>query len=300
MQIARRLLPLLVFTASLQVHAGSKKKPIAVPPDVLTRIRGAHTIFVSNAGEDDNLRNWTGYGYRAMYQALAGWPGIQLVDSPAHADLVFQVSATESIDDYSGSPFPSKGHPTGNVTVEATVTLDLSVLDPVTQQLIWDNQADEDPSVMGNVYTRGVKSVLAPIEPTKPAPHPVKKPALLPAQLKNPAKLFLQMVPSPANSDVSDADTAVSQALLKLGKYTLVGSAKEADVVLLLDVIANTGVPPLNYMRVEVLDPDSKTFLWSFTIAFANDNRMTAQQQINEIIPYFLKAWNGLIGKDHI
>jgi len=56
----------------------------------------------------------------------------------------------------------------------------------------------------------------------------------------------------------------------------------------------------LNYMRVEVLDPDSKTFLWSFTIAFANDNRMTAQKQINEIIPYFLKAWNGVIGKDHI
>jgi hypothetical protein len=300
MQIARKLLPLLVFTASLQVHAGSEKKPDVVPPDVLARIRGAHTIFVSNAGEDDNLRNWTGYGYRAMYQALAGWPGIQLVDSPAHADLVFQVSATESIDDYSGSPFPSKGHPTGNVTVEATVTLDLSVLDPVTQQLIWDNQADEDPSVMGNAYTRGVKSVLAPIEPTKPAPHPVKKPALLPAQLKNPAKLFLQMVPSPANSDVSDADTAVSQALLKLGRYTLVGSAKEADVVLLLDVVANTGLPPLSYMRVEVLDPGSKTFLWSFTIAFANDNRMTAQQQINEIIPYFLKAWNGVIGKDHI
>jgi len=293
------LLPLLVFTVSLQVHAGNKKK-LVVSPDVLARIRGAHTIFVSNAGEDDNLRNSTGSAYRAMYQALAGWQGFQLVDSPAHADLVFQVSAAESIGDYSGSPFPSKGHPTGNVTVEATVTLDLRVLDPVTQQLIWDNQADEDPSVMGNVYTRGVKSVLAPIEPTKPAPHPVKKPALLPAQLRNPAKLFLQMVPSPANSDVSDADTAVSQALLKLGKYTLVGSANEADVMLLLDVVANTGLPPLNYMRVEVLDPDSKTFLWSFTIAFANDNRMTAQKQINEIIPYFLKAWNGVIGKDHI
>ena len=299
MQIARKLLPLLVFTASLKVHGGSKKK-LVVSPGVLARIRGAHTIFVSNAGEDDNLRNSTGSAYRAMYQALAGWQGIQLVDSPAHADLVFQVSAAESIDGYSGSPFPSKGHPTGNVTNEATVTLDLSVLDPGTQQLIWDNQADEDPSVMGNVYTRGVKSVLAPIEPTKPAPHPVKKPALLPAQLRNPAKLFLQMVPSPANSDVSDADTAVSQALLKLGKYTLVGSANEADVMLLLDVVANTGLPPLNYMRVEVLDPDSKTFLWSFTIAFANDNRMTAQKQINEIIPYFLKAWNGVIGKDHI
>ena len=299
MQIARKLLPLLVFTASLKVHAGSKKK-LVVSPGVLARIRGAHTIFVSNAGEDDNLRNSTGSAYRAMYQALAGWQGIQLVDSPAHADLVFQVSAAESIGDYSGSPFPSKGHPTGNVTVEATVTLDLSVLDPVTQKLIWDNQADEDPSVMGNVYTRGVKSVLAPIEPTKSASHPLNKPALLPAQLRNPTKLFIQLVPSPANSAVSGAGTAVSQALLKLGKYTVVGSANEADVVLLLDVVANTRVPPLNYMTVQVLDPDSKTFLWSFTIAFANDNRMTAQKQINEIIPYFLKAWNGVIGKDHI
>jgi hypothetical protein len=238
-----------------------------------------------------------------MYQALAGWPGIQLVDSPAHADLIFQVRGMGSIDGYSGSPFPSKGHPTGNLSAEATVTLHLSVLDPATQQLIWNNQAAEDPNVMGNVYARGVKSVLAPIEPTKPAPHPVSKPALLPAQLKNPTKFFIQLAPSSANSDVSDADAAVSQALLKLGRYSQVDSANEADVILLLDVEANKPakrIPPLNCMRVEVLDPSSKTILWNFTTAFVSKFKITSQQQISQTMPYFLKAWNGVIGKDHM
>jgi hypothetical protein len=161
MQIARKLFPLLVFTASLGAHASKEK--LVVPPDVLARIRAAHTIFVSNAGEDDTLtgfRNSIASGYRAMYQALAGWPGIQLADSPAHADLIFQVKGTGSIDGYSGSPFPSKGNPTGNLTVEATATLYLSVLDPATQKVIWNNQE--------NIDGRGVKSILAPIEPTKP------------------------------------------------------------------------------------------------------------------------------------
>ena len=281
MQIARKLLPLLVFTASLGAHA-SKKKLVA-PPDVLARIRTAHRLRVS--------RDVSGT------RRLAGDSSGRF---PAHADLIFQVRRTGRVDSYSGSPFPSKGHPTGNLAVEATVTMYLSVFDPATQQLIWNNMADEDPNVMGNVYGRGVKSVLAPIEPTKPAPHPVNKPAPIPAQLKNPTKLFIQLAPSPANSDVSDADAAVSQALLKLGKYTLVDSANEADVVLLLDVEADKpakGIPPLSYMRVEVLDPSSKTILWNFTTAFVYMPKITSQQQISRTMPYFLKAW---IGKDHI
>jgi hypothetical protein len=247
MEIVRKLLPLLVFTASLGAHASEKK--LVVPPDVLARIRAAHTIFVSNAGEDDTLtgfRNSIASGYRAMYQALAGWPGIQLVDSPAHADLIFQVRGTGTIDGYSGSPFPSKGNPTGNLTVEATSTLCLSVLDPATQRVIWNNQE--------NIDGRGVKSILAPIEPTEPAPHPVNKPALLPAQLKNPTKLFIQLAPALETPAVSDAQAAFSQALLKAGTYKLVDSASEADLVLSLYVDANKPVknrPQLNYMKVK-------------------------------------------------
>jgi hypothetical protein len=304
MQIARKLLPLLVFTASLGAHASKKK--LVVAPDVLARIRAAHTIFVSNAGEDvtlTNNKNAINTAYREVYQALAGWPGVQLVDTPAHADLIFQVRSAETVDYEGGSPFPTAHHPTGNETFDVSATLHLMVLDTATQQILWDNEAPVKAVTFGNngAFAKGGKDVLAPIEPTNPAPHPVNKPALLPAQLKNPAKLFIQLVPSPANSDVSDVGAAVSQALLKLGRYTLVDSANEADVVLLLDIEANKPAkrtPPLSYMRIEVLDPSSKTILWNFTTAFVY--KTSSQQQISETMPYFLKAWNGVIGKDHI
>jgi len=90
MQIARKLLPLLVFTVSLGAHASKKK--LVVPPDVLARIHAAHTIFVSNAGEDAFIsyyRGAVGAGHNEMYEALAGWPGVQLVDSPGCDEILW-------------------------------------------------------------------------------------------------------------------------------------------------------------------------------------------------------------------
>jgi hypothetical protein len=305
MQIARRLFPLLVFTASLQVHASSKKKPVVVPPDVLARIRGAHTIFVSNAGEDITLTNDEPINatYHAVYQALAGWPGVQLVDTPAHADLVFQVSGTETVED-GGWSFPTKNDRSGHEILDYSATLHLMILDGATQQVLWDSGAPLAHVALtrNGYFAKSVKDLLAPIEPTS-APHPVNKPVLLPAQLKNPTKLFVQLAPSHANSDVSAAsavDTAVSQALLKLGKYQMVDSASEADIVLVLDVEANQPGQGLNYMGIKVLDPNSKTILWNFIVPFViHWNVTTSQQQISQTMPYFLKAWNGVIGKDH-
>jgi fructose-specific component phosphotransferase system IIB-like protein len=302
MQIARKLLPLLVFVASLQVHAGSKKKPVVVPPDVLARIRGAHTIFVSNAGEDITLTENTNYPtngtYRDVYQALAGWPGVQLIDTPAHADLVVQVSGTATVED-DGWSFPNKNDRSGHEILDYPETLHLRVLDSGTQQVLWNY----DVLVTHAALTKDVKDLLAPIEPTS-APHPVNKPVLLPGQLKNPTKLFVQLAPLPANSDVSAAsavDTAVSQALLKLGKYQMVDSASEADIVLVLDVEANQPGQGLHYMGIKVLDPNSKTILWNFIVPFITHwNARTSQQQISGTIPYFLKYWDGVIGKGHV
>jgi hypothetical protein len=310
MQIARKLLPLLVFTASLEMHASGKEK-VVVPPDVLARIRGAHTIFVSNAGEDLTLTNNEPINatYRAMYQALAGWPAVQLVDTPAHADLVFQVRGTTTVE-YAGVLHSTKNDPFGQDIYDYPVTLHLMVLDGATQQALWDTEAPLAHVALAltqnGLFAKSVKDLLAPIEPTNPAPGPVNKPALLPAQLKNPTKLFIQLASSPANSDVSAAsavDTAVSQALLKLGKYQMVDSVSEADILLLLDVEANkppNSMPPLSYMRIEVLDPSSKTILWNFTTAFVYKFKITSQQQISQTMSYFLKAWNGVIGKDNM
>jgi len=53
-------------------------------------------------------------------------------------------------------------------------------------------------------------------------------------------------------------------------------------------------------MKVEVLDPSSKIILWNFLSRFVYALKITPEQQISKTMPYFLKAWNGVIGKDHI
>jgi hypothetical protein len=289
MQISRALLPLFLLSASLGAHA-SKKKPLVVPPDVLTRVRTARHIFVSNGGEDDWLtyaRFSVGSGYRALYQALAGWPGVQLVGSPAQADLIFQVS--DNMDGNTDSdPF--------NVHVY------LTVLDPKTQQVLWTNNGTQSLGYGMNAYKYSIKEALAPIEPTQPAPPLVKKPVLLPAQLKNPKKLFIQLSPVPGLTGVTEAGEAFSQALVKSGNYTMVDTASQADLV--LSVFVDDETPPksnaqhLLYMRVLVLDTSSKTILWSFDNRFIWASKITVEQQISRTMPYVMKSWNGVIGKD--
>ena len=147
MRIARPLLPLLLVIPSWQSHASSP-----APPGVLARVRAAHRIFVSNAGEDDTLSliGGHGMGYLDLYQQLAGWPGIQLVGSPAQADLIFQV--------YGDS---SKGY----FDKYSTYTEHVTILDPSTHQVLWFNDCDP---------TR-IKSALKPVAPRKPGPNTSKK-----------------------------------------------------------------------------------------------------------------------------
>jgi hypothetical protein len=168
MRIARALLPLLLLSPFWQAHA----KPVMAPPAVLARVRAAHHIFVSNAGEDDSVSypnppyaSGEGIGYMLLYRQLVNWPGIQLVDSPAQADLIFQMYT----DSYQG-----------RFDKAATVTYHLTILDPATQQVLWTNS------------TLDISDDLKPILPTKSAPHAGKAFARLPAQLKNPKKLFIQ------------------------------------------------------------------------------------------------------------
>jgi hypothetical protein len=275
MQIARALFPLLLVSACWQSHAS---KP--APPAVLARVRAAHRIFVSNAGEDDYLSSkLPGMGYLYLYQQLAGWPGIQLIGSPAQADLIFQVYSDTS---------------RGAVDKVPMYTAHLSILDPATHQVLWANDS----------YLTRIKSGLKPIAPRKPAPHASKKSPLLPAQLKNPKKLFIQLPPLPQPPGVPEAGAAFSQAIAQSGDYTLVDKTNQADLILSVAMDENptrrykNSPPILGTIRVSILDPGTKTILWTLENDFVYTFKITVDQQIPSTMPYIVKSWTGLIGKD--
>jgi hypothetical protein len=96
----------------------------------------------------------------------------------------------------------------------------------------------------------------------------------------------------------------VSQAFTKSGIYTLVSSANQADLILALtvDFYGFDGRPNdtsvLLDMRVQVIDPVTKTILWDFTSRYIPNRPQT--DQITDTLPYFLKDWNTVIGKGHI
>ena len=273
MRIARALLPLLLLSTSWRAHA----KPVVAPPEVLARVRAAHRIFVSNAGEDDYLSYSTGegIGYVVLYRQLVNWPGIQLVDSPAQADLIFQMYGDSYKNLFDRTP---------------TVTWHLSILDPATQEVLWTNS------------TFNISDDLKPILPTKSAPHAGKEFARLPAQLKHPNKLFIKPMPLPQPSEVAEAAAAVSQAILKSGSYTLVDAPEQADLILSLSITDSispiTHAPRLGSIWVSILDPATKTIIWTFDNEFAYSFKITVEQQIPKTMPYIVQSWNGIIGKD--
>ena len=273
MRKARALLLLFLLGTFWRAYA----KPVVAPTAVLTRVRAAHRIFVSNAGEDDNLRytatfRGEGVGYLLLYQQLVNWPGVQLVDSPAQADLIFQMYIDSYLD-----PFGK----------DLTVTFHLTILDPATQEVIWSNNSSDVPGA------------LKPILPRKPAPHAGKLFAPLPAQLKDPQKLFLQL-PQPQQTGTTEASAAFSKALISSGKYTFVDAPAQADLILSITLDNSISIYKSNLgsFRVSILDPRTKTVLWNFNNRFIFGKTITPEEQIAQSTPYFVQSWNGLIGKD--
>jgi hypothetical protein len=107
--------------------------PQPPPPGVISRVTAAKTIFLSNAGVNDYFANdipgGANVAYNELYAALQQWGYFQLADSPAHADLIFQIRGTERMPQLER---------TGIALDQAVATqhpamLELSILTPSTQ-----------------------------------------------------------------------------------------------------------------------------------------------------------------------
>ncbi len=91
-----RLLAACLLPGVLLLACAQEAPP---PADVVSRITAAKTIFLSNAGGNNyfngEIPGGPNVSYNQLYAALQQWGYFQLVDSPAHADLIFQIRGIE-------------------------------------------------------------------------------------------------------------------------------------------------------------------------------------------------------------
>jgi hypothetical protein len=275
-------------------HSSSKKQPPppSAPPEVVARVRAAHNIFVSNASvgviiaaKAARVRDYYHYyPYKDMYYALSAWPGVKLVDTPAQADLVFQVLANEA--DYAGN--------------ERNISSTLTIIEPQTQTVLWQATLPLGSTVLGYTdgrFAKATSGLLSPFEPRQPAPAPLKVTVPMPAQLHAGSKVFVQ--PSSPSSQFQGIDVAqiAHDAFAKAKFYTLVDSPGSADLIVTASV-SNNGLDE-QQLLLEALDPQTSTVLWTQLCATASSGK-PIEEQIRDTFPYALKYWESLATQSHV
>jgi hypothetical protein len=139
-QLAHAARPSRKLTA-LQLQADT---PAAAP--VPAQIAAAHTVFLANSGADASFPIDAGTTYNAVYAALKSWGRYQLVDSPAAADLVFQLRDIAPITDVTGNR--------GGVYSVTSPAYQLTVLDPHTNLPLWTITSPVNLAGRGQTLTR--------------------------------------------------------------------------------------------------------------------------------------------------
>lgn len=239
-------------------------KPKPAPNDVLARVRASHHIFVSNVGENSLMSNGGGFVhllYGALYQELAAWPGVQLVGTPAQADLIFAVRDSSYLDTDSVY-IPTKPHPE-NPTRDLPMgplqvpTAYVDVIDPETGKTLWTSSVNfGDMFDKKGIAAKVVNDALAALEPNGRGPKPSKAPALLPTQLKGAHNLFFQLSPSTAQTaETQQLQVALKQALASTCSCQWVTSSIASDLIVRVSVKLDPGNPyyPLYAMRLDIL-----------------------------------------------
>jgi hypothetical protein len=129
---------LLLVTATTAFTQKVKHLPPTPTPDVIAKVTAAKKIFVSNLGENGqfahDIPGGVNIAYREFYATLKEWGCFQLVDSPAQADLIFEIQGFEELEDIDHT---GRGIRNEDYTVtQYPPMLYLSILDP-SQHLLY-------------------------------------------------------------------------------------------------------------------------------------------------------------------
>jgi hypothetical protein len=252
--------------------AAAAQAPQQPPPGVILRIAAAHKVFLSNAGADDpflhDIPSGATIGYNQLYASLQQWGYFQLVDTPAQADLIFQLRGTETAPElestFSGSVIPHQHPPILQLTI--LDPQDLTLLDTITFPA---GRAESIPK--GNIsFAQSIEGLTYKIGLLMPTPHRASH-TLLAASTTRPSFETLAQTISPipppvlnAKNIYVDTDASPNNPYLKhfttglttWGYYHLTDTADHANVIFTLHDTPN-GV------SISIHSPNSKAILWT-------------------------------------
>jgi hypothetical protein len=130
------LLPSLVFPVASFARvakltnalaaAQAVSQPAPPPP---AQIASAHTVFLTNGGDDPNFPIDSTQGYNDIYAALKEWGRYQMVSAPGQADLVFQLRGVAPVTGISGTD--------GSVSSFNSPAFQLFIRDPKSNVVLW-------------------------------------------------------------------------------------------------------------------------------------------------------------------
>ena len=147
------LLPIL--PAQTATPAGPPHGPVPAP------ITSAHKIFIANGGMDafslqafEELGLDGTYGYDALYGTVKSWPNVQLVSSPADADLVLTVRYTAPMTNVGEHPTWKFQHISANTTWQFET--ELTILDGKTHFPLWSLTQPVRPANLKGTWRKNI------------------------------------------------------------------------------------------------------------------------------------------------
>jgi hypothetical protein len=283
--------------------------------EAIARLTAAKTIFLSNAGGNDyfngEIPGGPNVSYNQLYAALRQWGHFQLLDSPAHADLIFQIRGAELAPDL--APAPDAYH---IIAQQHQPQLVLTILDPATLTPIDiittpAGRGSDIPkgsiafarSVEWLTYQLSTRVPAPPSNPTAaPAAHDTLRPpfntliqftAPVPPQVLNAKSMYLvNDAPTPKPNAKPDPYFSGFQTALNLwAYYHLADSPQSADLILHYHNDEANGT----YFTLN--DPATNTILWTLTdphhgfyhqsgahrVTALNQNLISLLKQLNHI-----------------
>jgi hypothetical protein len=281
-------------------------------PQVIARVTAAKTIFLSNAGGNNyfngEIPGGPNVSYNELYASLQQWGYFQLVDSPAHADLIFQIHGTELAPNL--APTPDGQH---IIAQQHQPRLVLTILDPSSLAPI---DTITTPAGRGNNIPKGSIAFARSIEwltyqistrVSAPRPNPsqlisrdtlrpsfetlIKFTAPVPPQVLNAKNIYVANDTAATNPNPSPYFEGFQTALTTWAYYHLTDSPQSADV------IVHYHDDPANGTYITLNDPTTKAILWTITDPHhgfyhqSGDHRITTLTQ--NLISLF-KQLNGI------
>lgn len=139
---SRRVALLHAAMQQQQSPAPSTTQPIAPgaqppqqPAGIRDRLRFAHTLLLTETGNDRGFSPSKDAVFNSVLDALNQWGRYRIVTGTGQADLVIQLYGVVTATDIPGAPDPTTGAPTSSTNY--TESLQVTVADPQTLAPLW-------------------------------------------------------------------------------------------------------------------------------------------------------------------